>query len=400
MRVALIKHSAVGRHGGTRLFFRLAHELRALGHDVDLLVHDLDEAAAFPEMTAGLEIRAHRRIRFAGRRPLPLLLAEQERHSRELAQLVPADVDVLNVHEWRGVRAGALAKRGRPLVWNCNDPSPWDLLATRRDPLRRAVGRVLGAIDRAYGVAAVDRTVVLDERVRWIMRTSTGMDPAIVRCGADLPPVGPDKAAARRALGLGDAFVVLAVGVVVPHRRFEDVIAALASLPARIEAVIVGSDQLDGGHARRLRALAADRGVADRIRFVTRPPADDELRSYYAAADAFVFPNEEQTWGIVVTEAMAAGLPCVVSTGAGVHEVLTDGSNALLVPPRAPRALAGAIDRLASDGELRERMGKRSAAWVAEHLTWKAFASGMVAQYREAAQRAATDVLAKNRANV
>lgn len=379
MRVALIKHSAVGRHGGTRLYYRLARELMALGVTVDLLVHDHDPDAAFPEMAEGLEIRSVRRVRYAGPGSFARMLAEQETHSRELAALVPREADVLHVHEWRGLRAGALAKHGRRLVWSCNDPSPWDLLVTERNVLRWSAGRLLAALDRAYAGSAVDRTLVLSDQAAGVMARSSGRRPAVVRCGADVVP-GPSHVEARRALGVDGAVVALGVGVLVPRRRFEDLIDALA-LVAGVHAVIVGTDQLDAAYARSLRDVAVRRSVSDRVRFVTTPPTDAELRLYYAAADLFVFPNEEQTWGLAVTEAMAAGLPCVVSTGAGVHEVLTDEMTALIVPPRSPQRLASAIARLASDPRLRKRIASEGARFVERQLSWRGFALSVLASY-------------------
>lgn len=379
MRVALVKHSAVGRHGGTRLLFRLAHELRALGIDAPIVLHDFDGAAAFPEMTAGLDIRYRRRVRFRGPQSLARMLLEQESDSRRLADLVPRDADVLHVHEWRGLRAAALAKRARRLVWSCNDPSPWDFRAARGAGIGRLAGRGLAVIDRAYGVHAVDRMLVLSEQARSVMSASTGIDPAVTRCGVDVVPL-PSREEARRALGLGAGLIVLGVGVLIPRRRFEDLIAALPRVP-ELDAVIVGSDEMDPAYARSLRDIAAGQGVDGRVRFVTRPPDDDRLRSYYAAADVFVFPNEGQTWGLAVTEAMAAGVPCVVSTGSGVHEVLTDGRTALLVPPRSPIALADALGRLARDASLREAVGREGRRHVETHLTWRSFALAVREHY-------------------
>lgn len=384
-RVALVKHSAVGRHGGTRLFFRLARELRDMGVEVEVIVHDHDPDAAFPGWADDLPIRVRRMVRYEGPVPFPVMLAQQEAHSRALAAMIPPEADVINVHEWRGLRAGALARRGRPLVWSCNDPSPWDLAAARGSLPQRALGKALGWADRLYAVSRVDRTVVLSEQAREVMRRSAAIDAAVVRCGVDVDDARrmPPREVARSELGLGDRVVALGVGILVPRRRFEDLIEAVSRVDG-VHALIVGTDQLDRRYAERLRTLARDLDVEGRVTFVMRAVTEEELWRYYAAADLFVFPNEEQTWGLAVTEAMAAGLPCVVSTGAGVHEVLTDGATALLVPPRSPDALAGAIGRLAGDPALRERIGREAARWVASELTWRRFARGMLRSYAEA----------------
>src|SRR5690606_7844150 len=81
----------------------------------------------------------------------------------------------------------------------------------------------------------------------------------------------------------------------------------------------------------------------------------------YAAGDAFVFASRTETQGVCITEAMAAGLPCVVIGAMGAAEALTDGEEGFIVPPRQHR-LAAAVRQLMQDDALRKRMGKAAAA--------------------------------------
>jgi glycosyltransferase involved in cell wall biosynthesis len=102
--------------------------------------------------------------------------------------------------------------------------------------------------------------------------------------------------------------------------------------------------------------------------------ADDEIRDFYAACDAFLFPNNKQTWGLVVLEAMACGCLTIVSTGAGVHEVLTDGENAILFPPRDTAALTHKISLLVNSPEERARIAINGMKLVRENYNWDRFA--------------------------
>jgi glycosyltransferase involved in cell wall biosynthesis len=102
--------------------------------------------------------------------------------------------------------------------------------------------------------------------------------------------------------------------------------------------------------------------------------ADEEIGDFYCACDAFVFPNENQTWGLAVLEAMACGRPVLVSRGAAVHEVLTDGENALLFPPRDPDALAARIQELITEPALRTRIAQQGMSLVRAKFTWEQFA--------------------------
>jgi len=93
-----------------------------------------------------------------------------------------------------------------------------------------------------------------------------------------------------------------------------------------------------------------------------------ELPRMYAAGDVFVFPSLGDTYGLVVDEAMAAGLPIISTTAAGeIAERVLDGVNGYLVPPNDPEALAAAMQRLAADPALRDQMGARSAELIAPY---------------------------------
>jgi glycosyltransferase involved in cell wall biosynthesis len=93
-----------------------------------------------------------------------------------------------------------------------------------------------------------------------------------------------------------------------------------------------------------------------------------ELPSMYAAGDVFVFPTLGDPYGLVVDEAMAAGLPVISTTAVGeIRERVVDGVNGYLVPPNDPEALAAAMRRFVTDPALRSQMGARSAEMIAPY---------------------------------
>jgi 1,2-diacylglycerol 3-alpha-glucosyltransferase len=154
---------------------------------------------------------------------------------------------------------------------------------------------------------------------------------------------GRRVAAVRERLGAqGDAPLVLAVARLGREKNLELAIAALADRAgAGLRLAIVG----EGAHRAALEALARSAGVADRIRFAgALPPAD--LPDVYASADAFVFPSTTETQGLVLAEALAAGLQVVAVDVPASHDVL--GGAGVLVPAEAGRlaaALAVAVTR-------------------------------------------------------
>jgi UDP-glucose:(heptosyl)LPS alpha-1,3-glucosyltransferase len=127
-------------------------------------------------------------------------------------------------------------------------------------------------------------------------------------------------------------------------------------------------------------ALAASEGVADRVQFV---PAASEIAKYYAAADFFVFPTYYDTFGMVVTEAMASGLPVITSRAAGAAELIVHRQSGWLTDePWNPEQIAEGIRVLASDAGLRERTGAAARSAV-ESYTWDRTAEETLAVYRE-----------------
>jgi glycosyltransferase involved in cell wall biosynthesis len=92
---------------------------------------------------------------------------------------------------------------------------------------------------------------------------------------------------------------------------------------------------------------------------------EEELAQRYVDADVFALLSRHETWGVVVNEAAASGLPLVLSDRVGAaHDLLRDGENGYLVPADDVQAAAEALDKLAADPELRRRMGARSRELV------------------------------------
>src|SRR5438876_1583427 len=112
-----------------------------------------------------------------------------------------------------------------------------------------------------------------------------------------------------------------------------------------------------------------------------------QVAEAYAAADVFALLSSRETWGVVVNEAAASGLPLVLSDQVGAaHDLLRDGENGLLVQAGDVAGAAAALRRLASDVELRQTMGRRSRELV-RGWSYEPSVEGFVAAVREAISR-------------
>ncbi|RXE49734.1 glycosyl transferase family 1 [Chromohalobacter israelensis] len=151
----------------------------------------------------------------------------------------------------------------------------------------------------------------------------------------------------RQRFGIpDDAMVVGHVGRLAMEKNLDFLAAALARFLARhpkARALIVGE-----GEARMaMHEHAAREGVADRFHY-TGKLHDQALIDAYHAMDAFAFASHSETQGMVIAEAMAAGLPVVAINASGVREVLRDGVNGIMLPGDDIDAFANALETLQS----------------------------------------------------
>lgn len=189
--------------------------------------------------------------------------------------------------------------------------------------------------------------------------------------------------ALRAAHGIGDhETLVVSVGRLAPEKGIETILAAARTLQAtvgrRIRFAFVG----DGPAEARYRADApAGTIFAGRL-------LGEALSEFYASADAFVFASTTDTFGNVLLEAMASGVP-VIAPDEGPTLDVANADNALVIPPRDPVALAGAIQRLAGDAACCTRLRARGLASAAQR-DWGRIWDALFADYEAAIRDSAT----------
>jgi len=155
----------------------------------------------------------------------------------------------------------------------------------------------------------------------------------------------------------GPTVRILFVGFIRPEKGIEYLLEAVSLLKADVpwELEIVGPREFHD-YSEKLNGIAAARGIRERIHWEGYVPNGKPLFDRMRAADIFVLPTLSEGTPHVLVEARANGLPCISTTAGGVPSTVTDGYDALLVPPKDARALARAIERVARDGELRRTL--------------------------------------------
>jgi len=279
--------------------------------------------------------------------------------------------DVIHSHFWMSGLASVLAAPpGVPVVQTFHalgtvklrhqgvrDTSPPQRLA--------AEARLCGQVDRVIATCS-DEVAEL---------TAMGMARDridVVPCGVDVDlftPGLPGRGARRH---------LLTVGRLVERKGVADVIMALAELPDDVDLLVAGGpgpDALDADpEVERLRKVAADCGVTDRVRFlgaVARPA----MPTLFGSADVVVAVPWYEPFGIVPLEAMACARPVVASAVGGMLDSVVPGVTGELVPPRQPAVLARTLGPLLADPALRRARGRAGRRRVRREYRWESIAA-------------------------
>ncbi len=247
------------------------------------------------------------------------------------------------------------------------DTSPSGRLAIERDIVRQVDRIVATCSDEVFELARMGAN-----RAR----------VSVVPCGVDRERFSPDGPADSRPPGLHR---IVAACRLVERKGIADLVTALAQLPGTELHVAGGPDaaQLEfDPEAVRLRRLAADLGVVDRLHLRGRV-SRDEMPMLLRSADAVVCVPWYEPFGLVPLEAMACGVPVVASAVGGQIDSVRDGVTGIHVPPRDPDALARALRELLADPGRRAALGLAGARRVRRLYGFDRIAASTQAVYRD-----------------
>lgn len=159
----------------------------------------------------------------------------------------------------------------------------------------------------------------------------------------------------------GAALTVIAVANLHPYKGHEELLRAAARLAPRFPNLRLHLPGRDAGMGERLRELAGELRLTDRVEFLGERR---DVPALLSAADVFVHPSHEEGFSNSILEAMAAGLPCIVTNVGGNPEQVTDGREGCVIPPRDVDALTEALGKLLDDRERRLVMGAAARARI------------------------------------
>jgi len=154
------------------------------------------------------------------------------------------------------------------------------------------------------------------------------------------------------------------IGRLDPIKRVENLVSAVSMLGADVYLDIFG----DGPCRTDIQRTIDQSNLGERIKLHGAVPGAAQA---LAGMDVLVLPSDAEGFGLVLIEAMAAGVPVIGTNVPGIRDVINDGVNGLLTPPRDPVKLAAAIERVLSEDELTAKLIAGGAAAVAEKYSWQ-----------------------------
>ncbi|MCG5431679.1 glycosyltransferase [Mycobacterium sp. MYCO198283] len=288
--------------------------------------------------------------------------------------------DVSHAHFWMSGLATQYAsqRRGIPMVQTfhalgvvkkrhqgAQDTSPSDRLRLEAELARTADWVAATCTDEVFELVRLGRA-----------RSKV----SVVPCGVDtnrFTPDGPRAARSHRPR-------IVSVGRLVPRKGFDILIRAMATVPDA-ELMIVGGPAprqlFSDSEARRLCKLAANVGVADRVK-LTGSVSRADMPALLRSADLVACTPWYEPFGIVPLEAMACGVPVLAAAVGGLLDTVVDGATGVLVPPRDHRAVAKAAASLLGDPDRLAQWGAAGRRRAVSRYTWDRIAADTLRAYQ------------------
>ncbi len=400
MRIAIVVWDLNIRGGTQRQALELALNLQDLGHTVDVYAYFYDKNECYIELCEKLNIYAVQvGASSSDQKPAPRVsigkkvmsgyitpffsIGEPMHRLQEKIDLnrEKGEYDVINFHDNEVYKLSRIMKHAN-MVWMMND-------VPRSGPIKsnHALAPVLNLLKRVMvylllkaETKNIHKIVVLDNRNHVLCKARYNMETTIVRSGIDLLMYEGMKIDKKYGVGVP---VIFASSIFYPHRRFEDIVDAVEILKnggVNVSVVINGRIGTQERYYLSIKNRIISKKLESSIKIINGL-SEKELKEHYCAADFFIFPNHNQTWGLAVFEAMLAGCVCIVSKTSGASEVLSNDKNAILIDPLSPEEIAGNIMILLKNKERMKEISTSAVGFVRENLSWSNYAKQMLAVF-------------------
>lgn len=378
----------------------LARHFQSEGHHVDVLAHHPDMSKIWMPTNgryvekAKIKDYVYEQVLGFFNRELPLVepwirWREIERYTFELSALLFGLHNYDIIHTQDIVSTRAIARVRPPNVTHV--ATIHGILATEHIlsgeiKSRKSMAFSYAVAEEFYGFTSAHRTVV---PCRWL-RDEVAAEYGVPPEGIEIIPYGLDidalrRSAQRRPEGVPPTrgrTVLLCPARLVPVKGHRHLIDAVARMPGRKNVVLWLAG--DGRLMAELRRHVAHLGLEDTVVFLG---ARNDIPALLRAADIVVLPSLQDTMPFTVMEAQILGKPVVASRVGGIPEMIESGKTGILVEPGDATALAGALQQLVENRDLRHQLGSRAARWGAKAWSADRMARRVLHLYERAVAR-------------
>ncbi|GIW61555.1 MAG: hypothetical protein KatS3mg089_0407 [Patescibacteria group bacterium] len=381
LTIGIILPTIISKNGTVKQSLELAKALQSLGHEVIFFTYAYLKDAIFPEFDKQkvcycIDLKKsifYKIIKNPAKLEILYLYIAFLFISRFRRLFQYKRINIYNPHDWFGLWLVAnIKKNNQCLIANINDVP------------NRINGKIIEKIklfwDRRI-TSKIDQIIVLDFQNKTKVITWLNINPdkvTVVRSGLDTLKYQQftKKMDLKRELNIPEkSFILISANLLTWNRRYEDVIRALNKLRNNtlLHFVILTKLDFNSSYAVFLKEEIRKYKLTKRVHFIDKFFTDEERMAYIKGGDILIFPNSPQTWGLTVIEAMAMGVPVIVSSGSGVSEVLKDGENAFIYPSGDINKLADTILRAISDRKKLKKIADLGREYVLSSFSWEKF---------------------------
>jgi D-inositol-3-phosphate glycosyltransferase len=350
--------------GGMNVYMRqLAWQLGQRHHSVDLFTRRTDTTT--PQI-----VRLSSRVRVVSIAAGPPEALPKDdlyqhipafvQHIEDFARFAGQDYDIVHSHYWLSGVAGMQLAR----YWDAPHVAMFHTLARLKQQANPNVAEPALRLEMEQRLIRTADSIIAptaEERAH-ILSLESGARPRVevIPCGVDLNLFAPqDRQQARKYLGLDSRRpVLLFVGRLDPFKGPDVLLRAASMMEEDAQVLIVGGKLTGDPDVQQLRALAARLGISHRVQFLGARP-QQELPTFYSAADVTVVPSYHESFGLVAVESLACGTPVVATRAGGLTTIVQHDETGFLVP-RCPAFFAARLDMFLQRPAIRARM--RAAA--------------------------------------
>ena len=371
MKVAILHTSLDVQGGAERQVLMLAIGLKKKGHDATVYVSKLDKEKCYPDLINKIKVVECGGF---GYKDIKKTILFSPHYMNKMSKSVKG-CDLINCHNYPTIYAAVKLKRkfNAPIIWMCNEP-PFPPLYKGGEyskTISSLIYRIVVFHFLTYNQIIsekIDRIMVLDKMNYERIRKTYKKNPTIIHTGLDFP-------ASIKSKKIKNKFVVLAVGRIDKGKRTEDAIKSIEYLKNKIPNILLnivgGGKMMDS-----MKNLVKKSNLENYVIFHGKV-SDKKLSELYSECDVFLFTAENQSWGLVPLEAMSYGKPCVVSTGAGVSEVLKDRVNCLKINPRDVKGIVNSVLLLNKNKKIADKIARNGRNFVKKEFSWNKYVNEM-----------------------